>query len=226
MRRVVGTFGLVFLMISGSGCFLYFDDDDPEGRPVRDAGVVRADADVPDADPPPCDYPSYSSDCSEVGYFQCGFGAACEGDTVVASWHEHVFCEGYEEQIIDFTCSYACADGCIDGRDLWPEDGAALVAGSCVASGTGSSCAGQCGLALDGCFCDEACVGYDDCCDDYAEQCATCEDLDEDSCKAHESCMPVYTGINCTDPEGNTCTGNDSNCTCESFVFADCEVKS
>lgn len=225
MRRVAAIVGLSLLVSLASGCFLYFGDDDDHHHPypTADGGPDRIpDATVTDTNPPPCEYPSYSTDCSEVDLFQCGFEAHCVDNTLVANWHEHVFCEGYDEQIVDYTCTYECADACTDGRDIWPANGDEIVAGWCVASGTGSSCAGQCGLALDDCYCDEACTGFGDCCSDYEQVCLGCGVLDEAACEASEACMPVYTGINCTDPEGNTCTGNDSNCTCESFEFATC----
>ncbi len=229
MRRVAAIVGLSALVSLGSGCFLYFgdsnNDDDNPPVPVRDAGPMTPDAVVADANLPPCEYPDYSSDCSQVDYFECGFEAHCEEGSVVANWHEHVFCEGYPEQIVEYSCSYDCADGCTDGRAIWPENGDALVAGWCVASGAGSSCSGNCGMAVDGCYCDEACVGFGDCCDDYEAQCTGCPTLEEDACQADATCQPVYTGINCTDPQGNTCTGGESNCTCESFEFAGCEDK-
>ncbi len=52
---------------------------------------------------------------------------------------------------------------------------------------------------------------------------ATCEDhQDADTCGADSTCTSVFTGINCTDPNGADCTEGSANCTCESFVFATC----
>jgi hypothetical protein len=221
MRGIAGTVGLCLLTVAASGCYLYFDDDEGEpGRPTHDAGVARPDAQLIDAGRPPCEYPSYPEECAEVDHFECGFGFACDGDTLVARWHEHVFCGDYEE-IVEYTCSHECADGCVASRGDWPDVGADLVAAVCTETGTGTSCDGQCGLALEGCFCDEACAGYGDCCDDYDAQCTGCAGLDEEACSANPDCKPVYSGTNCTDPDGNTCTGGD-DCTCASFEFAVC----
>lgn len=95
-----------------------------------------------EAGAPPCPSPpSYSDDCSEVPYFQCGFEAHCEGDSIVASWHEHVMC-GDTEEIYGYECSYDCATSC-DGDYLdWPEDGTALVDGMCLPGEGGSGGAG------------------------------------------------------------------------------------
>ena len=182
MRRVTGVLGLSLLMLAASGCYLYFDDnDDDPGRPIRDAGIVQPDAEVADA--PPCNYPEHSSECAEVSDFQCGFMASCEGDTLVASWHEHVFC-GEVEDIVEFTCSHECAGSCVEYLD-WPASGADLVADGCT-------------------------------------EAAGCTGLDEDACTANPDCKPVYSGNNCTDPDGNTCTGGDTDCTCETFEYAVC----
>ncbi len=52
---------------------------------------------------------------------------------------------------------------------------------------------------------------------------ATCEDhQDVDTCSADTTCTPVFTGINCTDPNGADCTEGSADCSCESFVFASC----
>lgn len=50
-----------------------------------------------------------------------------------------------------------------------------------------------------------------------------CEDHgNEAACLADDRCAPVYRGINCTDPNGASCTEEQANCTCESFTFHEC----
>jgi hypothetical protein len=79
-----------------------------------------------------CVYPDYPTDCSLVDYFQCGFEAYCDDGVIHVSWHEHVFCNGQEE-IVEFTCTYACPYGCEEGAYIdWPEDGQQLVADNCL----------------------------------------------------------------------------------------------
>jgi hypothetical protein len=78
-----------------------------------------------------CSVPTYSSNCYEVDYFQCGFGATCSSGLITANWHEHVFC-GTQEDIVNYTCTYSCADGCSDGADPgWPIHGQELASRLC-----------------------------------------------------------------------------------------------
>jgi hypothetical protein len=51
---------------------------------------------------------------------------------------------------------------------------------------------------------------------------AACAPLDEAACVASETCAPAYTGIDCTDPEGDPCDDTTATCTCTSFEFAGC----
>lgn len=87
------------------------------------------------APPPPCPHPSHPEDCSQVTNFQCGFGVHCEGNTIVAIWHEHVFCSGQPmEEIVDYSCRHECPAGCIENGS-WALDGAELVAQHCTIGG-------------------------------------------------------------------------------------------
>ncbi|RMH37749.1 MAG: hypothetical protein D6689_20660 [Deltaproteobacteria bacterium] len=50
----------------------------------------------------------------------------------------------------------------------------------------------------------------------------TCADAaDEADCLDH-GCEPVYVGVNCTDPDGGTCVGDEPDCTCEYFEYGFC----
>jgi len=50
-------------------------------------------------------------------------------------------------------------------------------------------CAGNCGLAqINDCFCDAACLGFGDCCDDFVQECATCQG---------GGCGQTFTGCAC-----------------------------
>jgi hypothetical protein len=93
--------------------------------------------DIPE-DSENCTTPTYPDDCSEVSYFQCGFAAACADGVIHAEWHEHVFC-GDVEDIVSFTCSYTCENGCTAGDIMdWPSDGGALVDDHCTPAGSDS----------------------------------------------------------------------------------------
>jgi hypothetical protein len=78
-----------------------------------------------------CSIPNYSTDCSKVPYFQCGFAATCtDGTTLDVSWHEHVFCTDME-QIQSYSCSYDCPNGCVSGYTGWPQSGTELIQQAC-----------------------------------------------------------------------------------------------
>lgn len=50
-----------------------------------------------------------------------------------------------------------------------------------------------------------------------------CASNTEDQCIAAAECTAVYSGTNCTDPNGNACNANEANCTCESYTYTGCE---
>jgi hypothetical protein len=54
-----------------------------------------------------------------------------------------------------------------------------------------------------------------------------CADInDQADCLARGDCSAVYTGIDCTVPDGSTCQAGDTECTCASYVFTSCDSKS
>jgi hypothetical protein len=87
--------------------------------------------------------------------------------------------------------------------------------------------AGVCNPCPDGicpCRSDAAC-GQDERCNLTTGQCerVTCGDLTREAdCLARGDCLAVYSGKNCTRPDGKECQAGDSNCTCASFDFAVC----
>lgn len=97
---------------------------------------------------------------------------------------------------------------------------------SCVAE-IDASCetfAPFCGLGFhpgiqNGCY-TGTCVAAEDC-DEVPVP--LCEELTtEATCSARTDCSSLFTGINCTDPAGESCTEPGANCTCERFVFRSC----
>jgi hypothetical protein len=53
-----------------------------------------------------------------------------------------------------------------------------------------------------------------------------CQNLSHESdCRADDTCAVSYTGINCRTPDNSPCTAGDSNCTCDSYVYASCRDK-
>jgi hypothetical protein len=61
----------------------------------------------------------------------------------------------------------------------------------------GGTCEGHCGSSADGCWCDDLCTSYGDCCDDYQAECLTpagaeCGDI---VCDADEVCVTHVTQL-------------------------------
>ncbi|MBN2195537.1 MAG: hypothetical protein JW751_22145 [Polyangiaceae bacterium] len=85
-----------------------------------------------------CEIPVYSSDCSEVPFFECGYSAVCEGNVLRASWHQHILCgegEDFQEIIQNYECTYPCSEDCYSWTSYWPDEGEELVQRSCVPTG-------------------------------------------------------------------------------------------
>ncbi len=86
-----------------------------------------------------CIPPGYSSDCSQVPSFQCGFTANCLNGVITAEWHVHTLCGGNGNEIITrFSCTYACPGECSAVSYFWPSSGEELVHQGCTGSGGGS----------------------------------------------------------------------------------------
>jgi Cys-rich repeat protein len=180
---------------------------------------------------------SYDTDCPEG--FVCDDRASCVPDGSQSCWETGCpwgqYCDSWSGECVPSTTCDTAAD-CGPGYDC--------IGGTCTPVGctTDDQCAA-------GCYCDEAtggCVESGYCstdaecpegqtCDEARSTCIpdetppppppppACEDLtDEQACLDREDCIPTYTGINCTNPDGTTCESGDSGCTCESFQFAAC----
>lgn len=137
------------------------------------------------------------------------------------------------EPTCDYICdAYGCWEICYDQITCQSNDECdwglycdlnldSYYYGQCVTSPAGV-CTTSDDCQLDGYVCDQR----DTCVPGEPPPPPTCEDYaTEADCAADQACAPVYSGINCTTPDGDVCGGSDagSNCTCESFVFARCE---
>lgn len=78
---------------------------------------------------PACQMPSYSTNCIEVEYFQCGFNAKCEDGVISISWHEHA-CDG-SSWVKSYSCTYTCPKGCNPNGIPWVSPGSQLIAQAC-----------------------------------------------------------------------------------------------
>ena len=72
---------------------------------------------------------------------------------------------------------------------------------------------------LDGCY-SGFCIPEALCPDEKPFECR--DAASETECMDAVSCEPVFVGIDCTDPEGGTCTGDEPDCTCDHFEYGFC----
>lgn len=163
---------------------------------------------VPEGTAAPC---STSSDCPTGTYCEAAFGEC------VQSWYCRSDDEcgpGWQCNLENTSCEpmpcatdYDCLEGCTCDISI----------GQCVETGF-CSADGDC---LQGWSCDidrSTCV-------DVPPQ-ISCEEVSvENECLDRADCSVVYRGINCTDPNGGSCTSGSANCDCTDFVFERCEVK-
>ncbi|HEU0029042.1 MAG TPA: hypothetical protein VFQ53_00325 [Kofleriaceae bacterium] len=180
----------------------------------EEGGFCSADTDCPDGFH--CD--ESRSSCVPNGCAtdaDCLAGQTCQDNNCVTT----CVCEN-DQQAKDAGFGYCdeTRSTCMPGED---------PAGSCVGQVTcnlkAPTCAaGEVPLIKDGCY-TGACRAIAQC--DAAPTCAAL--THEPDCLARTAdCRAVYTGINCTKPDGTQCNAGDTNCTCESFKFNSCESRS
>ncbi|HEY1553794.1 MAG TPA: hypothetical protein VGF94_03115 [Kofleriaceae bacterium] len=129
-------------------------------------------------------------------------------------------------------CTASCT--CSSDADAVAQGFGWCDAGTCApGADPNGSCAGtvSCGTAqptcpsgevptiLNGCWTGN-CEAIGSC--DTAPSCAVIND--EADCTARTDCQPVYTGIDCTDSSGKTCTSGDTGCTCATFQYNSCQA--
>jgi hypothetical protein len=184
--------------------------------------------------------------CTEGGFCgtdkDCGAGFHC--DTARSSCIPNPSCTGDAQCKQGSMCDPAkgsCVSTCICTSDsdavrqgfAWCDEGRATCmtgadpAGMClgVISCTTAAPAcpdGQVALRKDGCFTGQ-CRAIAAC-----EGAPACDALQhEGDCLGRTvDCSAVYNGHGCQKPDGSPCHAGDTNCTCASYTFASCEVKS
>lgn len=130
-----------------------------------------------------------------------------------------------------------CGNGIVDNvKGEQCDDGNQVDTDACTNTcklPSAGSCAGAitCNIAPPSCPVDKVPLIKNGC---YTGQCQLisacdaapkCEALRQESaCSARMDCNATYNGINCRRADGTTCTGGDTNCTCERFVFATCRT--
>lgn len=189
-----------------AGCFC-------EDGFCEEAGFCGDDADCPDGfhcdDRSSC-VPDECSDSSQCNPGQtcdngnCNNTCVCENDTDARN-------QGYG------WCDET-RNTCMPGED---------PAGSCNAPVTCDEAMPNCQpgtvpVIANGCYTGE-CRAIASC--DVAPTCETLRH-ERDCLDRASDCGAVYTGRNCTKPDGTACRAGDTNCTCASFDFAKCEDQS
>jgi hypothetical protein len=138
---------------------------------------------------------------------------------------EGSYCDVASGQCVDSaTCDMSCAEGfeCDEARNTCvPVDAdAPLCQAEVLCDELPPTCAeGTNPGIVNGCW-NGQCVADADCPDGAPVFCS--DHKNEDACFADDRCDAVYRGINCTDPNGASCTSSQANCTCESFAFQVC----
>lgn len=133
-------------------------------------------------------------DCCDDSFAACGIGEApasascvghCGGQSADKSCWCDAGCVQYGDCCDDVaaacdatppaTCADAggtCQAGASCAGGAAPLDGTCAAGQSCCPPATGGSCEGACGeKSADGCWCDDQCAQYGDCCEDLAEAC-------------------------------------------------------
>lgn len=200
-----------------AGCYC-----DPTSGTCIEAGFCTQDSDCPpgttcDETRQSCDPDGTPGVCDSDD--DCGFGAYCDepSGTCIPSW----------------TCDAADPASC--GTGYTCQDGTCVP----IPCDSNDDCAAGCycdtatGACIESCYCTtdaEAQSGGFGWCDEPRNTCMpgtdptpTCDQLtDEAACTARTDCDAVYRGINCTDPNGLSCTDGQAQCTCERYVFDEC----
>lgn len=248
MNKLLSCLGLTFLMaFTLTGCELYFGKDGDRGR--GDDGPPTGSACNSDADCAAgcfCAVPAagQSGQCEEAGFCDdnsdCPDGYVCDDRSSCVPGNPPTTCTGNSDCPAGSICG---ADGVCETTCVCANDAEAQAAGyhHCDESrGTceqqnATTCGGEptCGteptcpqggvgeIGSDGCW-TGSCVAIVACdvvptCGHYQHE-ADCFD------PANGACSASYTGINCTKPDGSSCTSGDVGCTCQSFVFAECRA--
>jgi hypothetical protein len=107
---------------------------------------------------------------------------------------------------------------CLPGQD--PAGTCAGDAATTCTTARPTCPSGEVPTLLDGCFTGQ-CRATAQC-----DLPAVCSHInDEPNCLGRADCSGLYTGIGCHKPDGSACHAGDTNCTCQSFVFASCANK-
>ena len=180
------------------------DGDDPLPEPELDLCLQDSGCDAGEV----CDMSVCHSNCPDG--MICP--AVCWGECVESDLQ---FCGGF--------AGIECPEGqvCVDNPndDCDPANGGADCGGFCedAPEPDPNSCEGSCGeQAAGGCWCDDLCSVYGDCCDDVEVACNGGTECGDEVCSANEACVTNYTQLGPNrrcEPVDASCDGTAS-CDC------------
>jgi cysteine-rich repeat protein len=145
-------------------------------------------------------------------------------------------CATYTFAACEATPAPVCGDGVVQAPEQC-DDGNLVAGDGCSATCTiepKASCGGAvtCMLGAPACPADQVPTIVNGC---YSGQCVAIAQCDvpppcdvintEHSCLARATCGAIYSGSDCTSPNGTACMAGSTNCTCATFTFAGCGLK-
>ena len=247
MKKLLSLLGLMFMLaFTLTGCELYFGKSDNGGGgddTARPPGwACEADADCAAGCYCEVKSPGQTGECAEAGFcdsnadcpdgYVCDDRSSCVPGTPPTTCGTDNDCPAGSICGAGGTCETTCvcetdaeaqAAGyhhCDEARQTCEQGGAGTCAGN-PTCGTEPTCpqGGVGEIGTDGCW-TGTCVAIIGC--DVTPGCANYQHEADCFDPANGSCTASYTGINCTKPDGSACQSGDANCTCQSFVFAEC----
>ena len=251
MTKLFHTLGLAFVTaLSLTACSLYFGPDDDHAADPRPGGGAgggwTCDTNADCAAGCYCAQPASgvgSGVCEEAGFCDddsdCPAGYSCDDRSSCVP--DDNSCSSDADCAAGSFCndSGTCETSCVCETDA-----EAQAAGwhhcdetrnTCEPQDTAGTCSGDatCGTRPSCAAGSVALIGADGCYTGTCSEIATC-DL-APSCGSHQhegdclarngDCGAIYTGINCKKPDGTACQAGDTNCTCESFKYHSCTVR-
>jgi len=220
MKKLPLLFGLALVGIALGGCELYLGKEKP--------------SDSPPGTRPPGDTCASNADCAPGCFCDAPAGAGAESG---GACQEAGFCDKNEQCAAGFHCDdrKSCVPDptCAAATDCSQDGSSVCDNGACEATSCIAPAAGTCSNPV--AVCDEGSVAtvYKGC---YTGGCtvitscndeATCNQFqhEADCLRRTADCATAYTGHNCHNTSGQSCTQNSAGCTCDQFTFAGCAAR-
>jgi hypothetical protein len=229
MKNLFHTLALMVTLATVGGCELYFGDHNSNSGDWNYCGAdgfYACSGDSCHWVSGTCPTNTGSNECTTSQ--DCAAGCYCQNGTC----EEAGFCTDDTDCGTGYHCNTdrsSCEPnppGCQADTDCAAGTFCDVPSGTC----TIGSCAGTvtCTTAKPTCPSGQVPLIFNGCytgaCFDTAT-CApapACENINDEANCVADSCVPSYTGHNCTKSDGSACSSQDTGCTCEYFTFATC----